>query len=47
MQENTTTRKNGVKMELVEKQDKAGTILVAAISSYIKIEPYPEAEVML
>ncbi len=34
-------------MELVEKQDEAGTILVAVISSKTKIEPYPEAEVML
>ncbi len=34
-------------MELVEKQDKAGTILVSAISSNTKIEAYPEAEVRL
>lgn len=47
LQENTATRKNGVKMELVKKRDKAGTILVAAISSYTKIEPCPEDEVML
>ncbi len=47
LQENTATRKNGIKMELVEKQDEAGTILVAVISSKTKIEPYPEAEVTL